>query len=282
VWEWLDDKSADFDITELLADPVYNLMLKFPKFFQLSQALRASASSDGKDDGIISMGRMNGNVASLLGNLINPLSIYGSFIYNESGIPYLPGESTRRYNVLVDQTLRLIAYNAAHTTTVFNHQGQPITLHNIDSENEIKDQLFKQTNFTDLLNLKKWGCNFMVVIAVPQLLTKQTLTYQQIKDVWTDAISKGIILNDGTVQDREGLAKLALDTLAIDNIGIHFEGNISTIDKMVAYRIKVPYQNSGHFVLNDLDKNLVYNPGNTYTSDKTQWLGSMEIAAYGN
>jgi hypothetical protein len=224
---------------------------------------------------------MDRNVASLLGRLINPFFTDEPLIYKEPGMPYFVTKSTQGYYTLVSQTLELIAYNAAHTTTVFNDLGQPITLHNIDSENEIKDQLFKQTDFTDLLNLKKWGCNFMAVIAVPQLLTKQTLTEQQSKDVWADAVNKKIMLNDGTVQDRERLATLALDTLAINNIGIRFGENISTIDKMVAYRIKVPYQNSGHFVLNDLDKNLVYNPGNTYTSDKAQWLGSMGIAAYG-
>jgi hypothetical protein len=83
------------------------------------------------------------------------------------------------------------------------------------------------------------------------------------------------------VQDKERLAGLTLDTLAIKNIGIHFGNKVSKKDTMAAYRIKVPYQTSGHFVLNDLDKNLVYNPGNTYTSDKAKWLSSMGIAVYG-
>jgi hypothetical protein len=288
-WDWLDDDSMDFDISLLLNEGGFNAKLSESSFASRSafiSVLINSLTRDGKSFGTISALRMNEAIASALGYMtMSDAKVGINIMWPNEVVSMLNGQGVESIDrsAFIAKTLDLIAYNAAHTTIVYDSSGRPVTLHKIDAQNRIKDELPKQNDsaFNGLPNLKSYGCNFMDIIAVPQLLTKHTLSNQEIINIWNKAINENIMKNDGTVLKREKLADLAMATLGINNINIQFGGNFPLFSKLVGYRVKVPYGTGGHFVLNDPKLNLVYNPGTTYTADREEWLGRLGVVVYG-
>jgi hypothetical protein len=248
-------------------------------------ALLTSAASDGKDPGIISAGRMTPELAAMLGRsiMLNDLANMRSTGYQRQEISALRFDNPAMWNALITDTLEKIAYNALHTTTLYNKQNYPVTLHNMDTANNSAGELLKQNSaeLGNIKNMAKYGCNFMDIISIPQLLTRQTLGAEEITELWNQALTKDIINADGFVNDRNALANLALNKLGITNFGIDLNKTQSKNSSLVGYRVEVPYGNGGHFVLAGIDKSLVYNPGNTFTGDQNKWKSILEVYIYG-
>jgi hypothetical protein len=95
------------------------------------------------------------------------------------------------------------------------------------------------------------------------------------------AVVKSIIDNEGYVNSRDNLANLALQTLGIKNFGIRLDGENYIMSQLIGYRVGVPYGTGSHFVLTGIDKSLVYNPGNTFTSDQSVWKSILRLSVYG-
>jgi hypothetical protein len=108
------------------------------------------------------------------------------------------------------------------------------------------------------------------------MLVGQILNAKDIMELWREAEEKGYIEQDGTVVSQDLLAGLALHKLGRTDIGFIFgDENRGT---PIGYRIKVPYTNEdSHFVLGDINKNLIYNPGNTYSEVH---LGYRRVSVY--
>jgi len=184
---------------------------------------------------------------------------------------------------LVFDTLDKIAYNAAHTITVYDRFGRPVTLHKIDDANTIARELLQQTSssLSGIKNMKDFGCNFMAIISIPQLLTKQVLDAHQVTEIWNTAIERGILSANGFVNNRNALANLALQTLGINNFTVSLDGTRRDNSSLVGYRVQVPYGNTGHFVLTGTNKSLIYNPATSFTRDQSRWLSAVRIEVYG-
>ena len=282
AWHWIDDKSADFDISDLLNDRDFQRRFGADKS-NIIQAMFTSVQDDGKGFGIISAGRMTSDIANALGYAVVPTAISGGS--NRGGL-YFPSplETTINQvrNSLIGDTLDKIAYNIAHTTTIYDKRGRPVSLHNIDEANLAQSELLRQTSpsLGGIDNMALSGCNFMVIISVPQLLTRQVLDAQQVTEIWNTAITNEIMKANGYVNNREALANLALQTLGITNFGIHLDGTTRKNASVVGYRVQVPYNNTGHFVLTGKNMSLIYNPARTFTSNQSLWK-TVEISAYG-
>jgi hypothetical protein len=121
--------------------------------------------------------------------------------------------------------------------------------------------------------LRNYGCNFMVTLAVPQLLTGNVFTAKQVQDIWewaaTTSISETefvpVVVGSGSlagfVKDVNILSNHVLkDMLGYDNFTLKV--NWGTLKKPNNYNliaVKEKYKES-HFVLNNAQNELIYNP----------------------
>jgi len=287
TWKWHDDNNADFDITDLINDPEIQKRYGIETSGLLHNLL-SSQVLDGKTFGTISAGRMTADLAKTLGYVAIPMAPAAGREYNGLYFPS-PQEiaADQLRNFTIQDTLEKIAYNAAHTITIYDNLGRPVTLHKINDANAIAKKLLQQTSLSlsEIEHMKDFGCNFMAIIAVPQLLTKKTLDAQQITDIWNAAIEKGFLYNtegkEGFVSNRNAIAALALQSLGISNFGISLDGTSKANFSLVGYRVQVPYRGTGHFVLTGANKSLIYNPATSFTSDQRRWISTVEIFAYG-
>jgi hypothetical protein len=261
-WEWIDDKSADFDIGELITDSRMG-SLWTPAGGAVFGAMGDSVTKDGKYFGTISAGRMNENLIKSLGDVFFPVTKNndGTIAFLAALSPEQAMDPVRRY--LFESNIRsLVQYNTEHTVTVYDSKGRPTTLHNIDLQNETRNQLFKQTDpsFGNIPDLMQSGCNFLDIISVPQFLTKTALTSNQILDLWNLAAAEGIIDSDGFVKDANKLGALALDKMNISSFGISFNDNYKNQGTLIGYRKDMTWDtNRRHFVLSGVSKQTVYN-----------------------
>ena len=283
TWFWDDDKSADFDIRELLEDRDFLKQQRFKKTI-IDQIFNNTDSRkiDGKPLGVISANRMTSSLAEMLGVFISP-PFYDTKPNLDSLKETIPFEQQVSLAglTLFNDTLDKIAYNAAHTTTIYNSDNKPVTLFNIDTEN--KTALLRQTDdpLSTIHNLYWYGCYFMDIIAVPQLLTKQAFDSQQIMEIWNLAIEKDIMKYGGEVKSNDGLTNLALQKLGITDFGIDFGKTSKENASLIGYRLQVPYNSTNvHFVLTGVNKSLVYNPSPIMSYDKDKWVFT-EIWVYG-
>jgi len=273
TWFWADDKSADFDITDLLNDSLFR-NINSPQKSYILNALGVSNDTDGKNYGVISADRMSTNLALTLQGIVN----YGRPI-------------TSALSSIYTDTIDKMSYNSLYTTTIRDSQSRPITFFNIDSMNDT--QLVKQTDFrgiNGLENLVNYGCNFMLIIGIPQLLTRQEFSQEQIVDLWNSAIEKNIINENGFVMDRSELANLSFQQLGITNIGIRITDNLGEISNLngtpslVGYRQQMAYTSSSgyegsHYVLTSIYQSLVYN-GSYYWNDDEDKYNFLGVWAY--
>jgi hypothetical protein len=297
-WKWDYDKSADFDISAALNDPEFK---KNGAPFTISssvygnsllEALNLSQYKDGKEQGVISAGRMNMETIGSLASRLIPFDLTPTQILG--GLEFIP-ESRWKSNVsrksFINNTLDAIQYNVDHTTTIWNDKNQPITLWNIDSANARRVTLLSQSDplFNNIPGMASGGCNFMVILAAAQIMTGETLSSGQIKNIWNNAVASSFLVDDGEVQSRNEVANMALSQLGRSDIGISMDdtfkssGTIRPDSALLGRRIKIPYGESGgsHYILgvntsNDLTVS-VYNPGQT---KKDLYNPEVEIWAY--
>jgi len=285
LWGWIDDNSADFDISDLLNDPEFEKHLSYVKSALIEAVLESGFN--GKQFGTIRSDKMTEKLAFILGNAVVPYIFPAGKNYNglQMITPYeMEIDSIR--NALVMDTLDKITYNALHTSIVFDKNMRPVSLHNIDTANNIAGTLPGQHSglIGNIPYMSAAGCNFMNIISVPQILSKKTLTEHQVMEIWNTAVKTGIIDMNGLVKNREALSNLALQRLGINNFGITYGNIASSIANsvLVGFRLEIPYgNNSQHFVLVGTDNLLVYNPGYTYTDDQSKWRARLGIYAYG-
>ncbi|GHV62857.1 hypothetical protein AGMMS49587_10960 [Spirochaetia bacterium] len=256
-WNWIDDKSPDFDISEALNDKEFKKKLEN---YAISMLLNDSASIDGLNYGVISNARMTSGLMNTLVNIITPFN-------SENRDSFYSGSIEKLY------------YNQEHTTVLVGKNEKLISIWDIDSSNKVASRLPKQTEFTSKPNLKNFGCNFMGTIAVPQMLVGEALSKEVIIKIWDEAIEKKFMKDNGTVISQNKLADLALRELGRTDIGLTFgKGWDDPGKRPVAYRVELPYNaQDHHFVLFGKDQSLVYNPGNTFSDI---YLGFREISVY--
>jgi hypothetical protein len=283
-WKWIDDKSADFDISEALNDPEFKKNLD--RFLgtgsaNLQEALFLSQYNDGKKDGVISAERMNETIAYSLATSLVPFDFTPTRIIG--GLEYKSDyrlQSDMNRGLFIESTFEKIQYNEYHTTTIRNDKNQPVTLWNIDSTNAKRITLLSQNDdiFSDIRGIASGGCNFMVILAAAQIMTGETLSAGQIKDIWENAVASkpAILSSNGTVGNRNALANMALSQLGRTDIAISMDGTFKSNKSdsaLMGSRIKVPYNDDDdHYILGAKSSTAltvpVYNPGETGKKNK--------------
>jgi hypothetical protein len=284
-WGWADDGSADFDISEALNDPEFNknyLNELFLNRDDMREALLLSQSQDGKKGGVISAERMNEGIAYLLSTGLIPLDTTPvQNIESSEHRAKIRRQSDIDQNDFIYNTQEKMQYNQDHANTIRNDRNQPITLWNVDSRNAERANLLKQSDdvFRDIANMASSGCNFMVIVTAAQIITGEKLSAGQIKDIWKNALSSEILSYDGTVENRNALANMALRQLGRNDIGINMDGTfdadgLNRSDRaLLGSRISVPFGSNypEHYILGASSSNgltvPVYNPGQTGKDD---------------
>ena len=273
---WDEDGRADFDISILLNDPRF-INIHSPEKSNILTALGLSQATDGKRYGVISADRMSSNLAYSLHTVINNA-------YLNSGNYY----TSPFYTDTIDK----IEFNRLYSTTIYDSRNRPVTLFNIDSVNNVN--LVKQIDFRGiegLENIVNYGCNFMLIIGIPQLLTRTAFNQEEIVDLWYRAIELGIIFENGYVDDRSALANLAFEQLGIANVGIKITdnerdlANLNTVPSLMGFRQQMYYRSSvsgyegSHYVLISILNSLVYN-GSNYWNDDSDYYRFLGVYAY--
>jgi hypothetical protein len=282
IWGWEDDKKADFDISEALVDDGFKKQLSGLFGSTIFEALSKSNIQDGKAFGTISTGRMDSDIASHLGMLLNPSAF--DFRLNLGGLIFSTNEQMKNdanQSLFIKETNEKIQYNEQHTTTIYNKSNRPITVWNIDVANDVISQLLKQNNpaLTNIENMARYGCNFMVILGYTQMLTRSTLSPDEIANIWETAIAKKYMDNEGTVSAYGMIADLSLQKIGRNDIGLNFDTYWKTYNDgtLIGHRIQVPFQTDSHYLLGDKTTdprpNWIYNPGTTYSTPHTNNYG---------
>jgi hypothetical protein len=251
------------------------------------KVLEQSSQIDGKEYGVISAGRMNASIASGLGLALGQYtfaSIRQVPVRGHTVIGYSVKETR---DVFIQETMDKVNYNNEHTTTIFNQNNQPITLWNIDEANDVKDLLLKQYNDAfkyppenEYYDLYKYGCNFMTAVGLSQMMLREILSVDQVKELWDTSKNLGYMRSDGYVWNKDSIAELALNRLGRNDIKVSFNtSETKTNGTLMAHRIEVPYNTGSHFLLGDISTPArpIYNPGNTY---RERHIDDMEIRIY--
>ncbi|MCL2174626.1 MAG: hypothetical protein FWB73_01145 [Treponema sp.] len=154
--------------------------------------------------------------------------------------------------------------------TINDSSGEIISLLKIDADNPVLAVLIKQYDaaFASIPAIEQAGCNFLLTLAYAQLVTGQILTAEQQMEIWNMAKKDPDILqSNGYVGNQDKIAAMALDVLGRNDIRLAFGGPVEGVEStLIGYRLKTPYQNTGHFLVGDIFGNLVWDP---YTTDKT-------------
>lgn len=145
--------------------------------------------------------------------------------------------------------------------TIKNENGENTNLYKLDTNNPFLDKLLGQHDFKkENPSIDKWGCNFMVVVAVPQLLTGNIFNKKQILEIWEDSISAGWLENNAYVKEPDRISDI-IWTKTNDNYSLEYTSAIKEY-YLAGNRIRIPYNNTeSHFTLGDNDKKIIYNPG---------------------
>ena len=204
----------------------------------------------------------------------------------------VPDVAKDRYSELVTRHLNDTATPAAlmdkYTWSIYDKSGIATQLYKIDENNSFLDDLVKQTDSGLNSIINAYGCNFMSTIAFPQLLTGNILNASEIQDIWTKGTNAkmrwwktGEMLpyidsKDSYVRQPDYIiSDFVLEKLNRSDLKFKYGGN-SGMD-LIGYKVKVPYSTSGHWLVNDIYFNAVYNPANTIGKHKDEvpvYLGS--------
>lgn len=173
--------------------------------------------------------------------------------------------------------------------TVGSSDGTETSLYWISKDNPFLDKLLGQHDFGKLRAtegeenyiieaLDKYGCNFMQTISVPQLLTGNIFTKDQVLDFWEESVSTIIQSSnrtdfiplvdssDSTVNDRNFLLKLAICKLGVSTVGAYYDdqkdNDFFSNTRICFYKTDSEGKNYiYHFALGDKEGNVVFNPG---------------------
>ncbi|WP_407397294.1 hypothetical protein [Treponema sp.] len=175
-----------------------------------------------------------------------------------------------------------------------NSDGSVTSLFKLTKDNPFLDKLLGQHNvnatnldFEIIENLKiisKSGCNFMSTLAVPQLMTGNIFTGDDVIDIWEETNSMLLKYGktkydylvrptDAFVNDRNHLVQIAMKKMNVESFYTSYgqlrKNDIYTNDRVGFYKINAagklyPY----HFTVGDKDGNVIYNPGYSHTDIK--------------
>jgi len=162
---------------------------------------------------------------------------------------------------------------------VYNSEGRGTEFFKIDENNPFLDDLLKQTSPGLNGTINAAGCNFMSIIAYPQLLTGNVFNSSQILGIFSDAVKpNGGVESNASVYSPEKLSDLAWKSLGKNDLHTAVGRSPwwdSVNGMVVGNRITVPYQ-PFHFTVGGNNNSILYNPAWT-TGVRTP----VEVMLYG-
>jgi len=115
--------------------------------------------------------------------------------------------------------------------------------------------------------ISRGGCNFFTVAAFAQMVAGQSLSSDQILNIWNTVEDRVMSTTYGTygyVRRSNELADIALTALGRNDIGLRFynhEGRSQYPNAIfIGYRMGMP---TPHFVVGNTAREMIWNPGNT-------------------
>lgn len=189
----------------------------------------------------------------------------------------VPESLQGRYSELITQHLQETdspeALKDKYTWNIYNKKGIATELFKIDENNSFLDELVKQTAPELNSTINKYGCNFMSTIAFPQLLTGNILDTKEIQTIWNESIKQKytnqnnevknwIDSADSNVNNPDKVADYTLQKLGFPNFELRYGWSGNNFE-LIGNKVKVPYSNTGHWLLSDQYFRYLYNPANT-------------------
>ena len=92
--------------------------------------------------------------------------------------------------------------------------------------------LFNQHDFPDIPAINNWGCNFLDVISLSEMVAGKPLTRDQIVSLWNDNVGTGILRNDAFVYDSNALARKVLQELERGDLGLSYPSQNDAMGKV--------------------------------------------------
>lgn len=189
----------------------------------------------------------------------------------------IPESLQGKYSDLISQHLQETDSPAAlmdkYTWSIYNKEGIATELFKIDENNSFLDDLVKQTDSGLNSTINKYGCNFMATTAFPQLLTGNILDTKEIQTIWNESIKQKytnqnsevknwIDSADSNVNNPDKVADYTLQKLGFPNFELRYGWSGNNFE-LIGNKVKLPYSNTGHWLLSDQYFRYLYNPANT-------------------
>lgn len=105
--------------------------------------------------------------------------------------------------------------------------------------------------------INRWGCNFMVLIAIPQIITSKFLDDKAIVGLYAEAIKKKIVSGNAWINDNNALISLASSLLGVKPLTVKPTGRFARLEYATPF--------GSHFVLVDGKTSILYNPDPSLT-----------------
>ena len=201
----------------------------------------------------------------------------------------VPELAQERYSDLITTHLLETDSPAAlmnkYTWTIYDSNGVASQLYKIDENNPFLDDLLKQTDSGLNSIINKFGCNFMAIIAFPQLLTGNILTASEIQSIWDESTKQSFINQygktkywidaiDSNVNNPDRVANYTFNSIGYNNYEMRYGWSGKNFE-LVGNKVNVPYSSSGHWLLSDSYLKYLYNPANT--TGKVQKYNSVYL-----
>jgi len=107
------------------------------------------------------------------------------------------------------------------------------------------------------------SCEATVICAFPQLLTGTNISPSDLQNIITQARNDGIILANGTVNNREALAERVLIVLRRTEIIFNFGSESAGRGTLIGYIFEMSGNNSeSHYILAGTNRMPLFNPCN--------------------
>jgi hypothetical protein len=167
-------------------------------------------------------------------------------------------ESRKRVDELADKLKK-------RKMTVSDAYGKTSSFFMPNADSPIISQLFNQHDFKDIPAIDTDGCNFLDTLALAQLVTGQSLSRDEVKNIFK-TMNREILAPDGTVNDPEALADAVLRKLGRADLGLGFGSANSRGGIQVGSINRMPYLDHYHFTVGGINGQTIYNPG--YTNNR--------------
>lgn len=211
-------------------------------------------------------------------------SLYGVNLGFDANNKILPGNAWYRYNALIQR-------HAAQTTngkelldkyfqTITNSDGDKSTFYRVDENNPFLDLLIKQidpafgsSDADPYYDIHKAACNWFTIMSYPQLMTGSILTADEIKAYydlftttttpwWENGEDRVWMETSCQVWQPDLIANYVMNDLNQNN-DVKFTFTSATKQQtLVGYKVKVPYQSTGHFVTGSTSRKIIANSAN--------------------